>query len=154
MKILALLIFLSSGSACLARIDSFYVELKNGSIYSYAFAELKEISFAGTSVEIKGYDAVQNIFKSFILKQNYPNPFNPNTTIEYEIPYSGLVEISIYDIQGKLVRSFGNSLQQKGAYSVEWNGHNNSGNPVSSGAYIYRVQFNENFLTKKLLLVR
>ena len=59
------------------------------------------ITVAATSVDVK-----KNIIpENYSLSQNYPNPFNPETTIEFGLPTPGFVEISIYDINGKLVRT-------------------------------------------------
>ncbi len=77
--------------------------------------------------------------KYFELCQNYPNPFNPATTISYILPEKSSVDVSIYDIQGRLVKSFTFSEQSTGSQNIVWNGTNNHGSIVSSGVYIYRV---------------
>jgi hypothetical protein len=80
---------------------------------------------------------VQNSFK---LCQNYPNPFNSSTKILYILPLESAVEVSIYDMQGRIVKSFANRIQSSGYQSVEWDGRNTSGIMMSGGIYIYRVR--------------
>ena len=92
----------------------------------YAF-----VSLSGTSGLIPN---------SYALGQNYPNPFNPVTRINYQIPYSSDVRISIFNILGQEVATLINSHQEFGYYKVRWNGKNSKGKQVSSGVYFYRLQ--------------
>jgi len=78
--------------------------------------------------------------KSFKLIGNYPNPFNPTTIINYTVPTTSNVKISIYDIAGSLIKSFYSNSLNAGIHSVEWDGTNESGLKVSSGTYIYRME--------------
>jgi len=90
-----------------------------------------------------------NLPEKFELSQNYPNPFNPSTTILYSIPKSTFVELKIFDIAGREVKTLVNQFQSAGAYSINFNT-----NELSSGLYIYRLQA-ENFATaKKMLFLR
>ena len=59
--------------------------------------------------------------KGFKLHQNYPNPFNPRTSIRYNMPQDGLVNITIYDMMGRLVKTIVNSSQTSGFKTVQWN---------------------------------
>jgi hypothetical protein len=80
---------------------------------------------------------VQN---SFELCQNYPNPFNSATKILYILPVESSVEVTIYDIQGRIVKSFTYNAQSAGYQSVVWDGTNSRGSMMSSGIYICRVK--------------
>ena len=80
-------------------------------------------------------DVDNTLPKYFQLKQNYPNPFNPLTTIDYQLPMSGHVEIDIYDISGKKVTSLVNMERKAGYHSVIWNAEG-----LSSGIYIYSLK--------------
>ena len=80
-----------------------------------------------------------NPLATFELYQNYPNPFNPTTTITYALPFESTTQVAIYDMQGRLVRQFASATQSAGYQSVVWNGTNQSGAPVASGMYIYKV---------------
>jgi hypothetical protein len=88
------------------------------------------------------------------LLQNFPNPFNPETRIRYELPTAALVMLEVFDLNGRLVRSFSMNQQEAGTHEVVWNGKDNSGLAVASGAYLYRMVINGAASTKKMLLVR
>ncbi|MCD4669665.1 MAG: right-handed parallel beta-helix repeat-containing protein, partial [Actinomycetia bacterium] len=60
----------------------------------------------------------------FALGRNYPNPFNPTTTIHYSIPTDSHVELSIYNIRGRLVRRLIDEPLEAGAHRIEWDGRN------------------------------
>ncbi|MCF6269549.1 MAG: T9SS type A sorting domain-containing protein [Melioribacteraceae bacterium] len=78
--------------------------------------------------------------KTYELLGNYPNPFNPRTTISYALPYNSNVELTIYDITGKVVKVFDESVQSAGYQNIVWNGDNQQGSRVSSGVYLYRFK--------------
>jgi len=87
--------------------------------------------------------------KEYVLTQNYPNPFNPETKINYLIPVSGGVKLSVYNTLGQLVDVLVNEMQTSGSYSVSFNG---SG--LSSGVYIYRLESGSFVQTRKMILVK
>ncbi len=99
---------------------------------------VKEISYEG-ALAIKAYS----------LKQNYPNPFNPTTTIEYQIAKPGRVELSVYDMLGRKVKTLVNGYKAKGRYSVKF-----SGEGLSSGVYIYRLRVNNYEKIRKMILLK
>jgi hypothetical protein len=76
----------------------------------------------------------------FDLAQNYPNPFNANTQIKFTLPKSSKVEIDIYDIAGRKVKSLISGQLQAGIQGVIWDGHSDTGKEVSSGVYYYRLK--------------
>jgi len=78
--------------------------------------------------------------QAFSIYQNHPNPFNPVTTLRYDLPESALVNITIYDMMGRIVNNLVSSKQSAGYKSVQWNGINNSGQSVSAGLYFYTIQ--------------
>lgn len=90
----------------------------------------------------------------FELAQNYPNPFNPSTTISYTLSKSGRVELEIFNLLGARVKSFVFADQKAGGHSVQWDGNDNSGRPVSSGLYLYRLKTDNESITKKMTLIR
>src|SRR3989339_1318994 len=71
---------------------------------------------------------------------NYPNPFNPTTTIKYALPNQSSVELIIYDIMGREVKTFNISSQPSGYQNIVWDGKNENGSSVASGVYIYKLQ--------------
>jgi hypothetical protein len=90
----------------------------------------------------------------FRLLQNYPNPFNPSTRIEYKIPTPTRVIVKIYNLLGQEIRTLVDEVQPKGKGSVEWDGRNSSGLPVSSGVYFCTLAALQRVQAKKLLLLR
>jgi hypothetical protein len=90
----------------------------------------------------------------FQLFQNYPNPFNPATTIRYQLPKNTKVVLNIYNILGQKVKTLVDQVQTSGAKAVYWDGENDSGQSVSSGIYIYRLQAGGKALSRKLLLLK
>ena len=91
---------------------------------------------------------------AYSLEQNYPNPFNPATRINYAIPEPGFVKLSIYDINGSLVKTLIDKQQSAGRYQVIWDGDNQSGSKVSTGVYFYRLQANSFVQVRKMILLK
>lgn len=86
----------------------------------------------------------------FQLEQNYPNPFNPTTTIQFQIPSSQFVDLSIYNLLGKKVATMVHKRQAAGKHQVVWNAEG-----VASGVYYYQLSTEQGVCqTKKLILLR
>ncbi len=77
--------------------------------------------------------------KTFSLSQNVPNPFNPSTTIQFSLPQAGPVSLSIYDVNGRRVRTLVDGRADVGRHSVIWDGRDALGREVASGVYLYRL---------------
>ena len=90
----------------------------------------------------------------FALHQNYPNPFNPLTTIEYDLPEDGNVNLIIYDILGRQVIQLTDKFQEAGYKSIRWKGRNNSGQLVSAGMYFYAIETNDHSAIRKMILLK
>ena len=90
----------------------------------------------------------------FAIHQNYPNPFNPVTTLRYDLPENGLVNITIYDMLGREVKTLINQTQDAGYRSIIWDATNDYGKPVSAGLYLYQIQAGEYMQTKKMVLLK
>lgn len=86
---------------------------------------------------------------SFNLEQNYPNPFNPVTKINFDLPKSSNVKLSVYDIQGKLIETLVEGNLNPGSYQTEWTAGN-----LPSGIYFYRLEADGNVFSKKMMLVK
>jgi hypothetical protein len=92
--------------------------------------------------------------EEFVLQQNYPNPFNPSTTLRYGLPDDVTVSLVIYDIRGNLVKTFAPQSQVSGWYECTWNGIDDSGQPVSTGLYITKIQAGSFTRTIKMLYLK
>ena len=91
---------------------------------------------------------------NFSIFQNYPNPFNPITSLRYDLPEDGLVNITIYDMMGRIVKTLVNGSQTAGFKSVQWNATNDRNEPVSAGLYLYTIQAGEFRQTRKMVLLK
>jgi hypothetical protein len=109
---------------------------------------------SGTSVLGNDINSDQLIPSKVTIYQNYPNPFNPITSLRYDLPKDGLVNITIYDMNGRIVKTLTNSSQRAGYKSVQWNATNDLAQSVSAGLYIYRIQVGEFSETKKMVFVK
>ena len=90
----------------------------------------------------------------FALAQNYPNPFNPVTTIQYALPRTTQVVLSIFNIQGEKVCTLVNARQSAGVFVVRWDATDEFGRRVSSGLYLYELQTDFGRVHQKMLLLR
>ena len=108
----------------------------------------------GALLPIMGIDNDGKLPDTYALKQNYPNPFNPSTQIEFALASAGHLSLQIYDILGRNVKTLIDKDIEAGQYSIIWDGTNNSGQDVPSGAYFYKLTANSFVQTKKMLLIR
>ena len=99
-------------------------------------------------------DVINQLPHAFNLYNNYPNPFNPVTTLRYDLPEDALVNITIYDIMGRIVRTLINSQQNAGFKSIQWNATNDAGSPLSAGLYLYKIQADNLVQTSKMVLLK
>lgn len=91
---------------------------------------------------------------NFELFNNFPNPFNPSTKITYQIGKQSIVSLEIYDIQGRKIKTLVHKEQSAGEYSIVWNGENENGITVSSGAYLYVLRVKGRVAWKKMIYLR
>ena len=94
-----------------------------------------------------------------VLLHNYPNPFNPETWIPYHLTEPAEVMISIYAVDGRLVRTLALGHQAAGYYqnksrAAHWDGRNNVGERVASGIYFYTITAGDFAATKKMLIMK
>jgi len=111
--------------------------------------ELKVPSAERFTLELKAI-----VPATFTLHQNFPNPFNPITTLRYDLPSNALVTLNIYDMLGREVAQLVNITQQAGFKSVQWDGSDSMGKPVSAGVYLYKIQAGDFVQTKKMVLLK
>ena len=99
----------------------------------------------------------ETVPKATALLANYPNPFNPETWIPYQLAIPADVTLTIYSVEGALVRtlSLGHlpaGLYQNRSRAAYWDGRNRMGEPVASGLYFYTLTAGEFTATRKLLI--
>ncbi len=88
------------------------------------------------------------------LFQNYPNPFNPETQIRFDLPTGGPVQLRIYDMLGRVVRTLVNQRLQAGVHVMRWDGRDQNGRPVASGIYFYELITPSQTLSRKMILMQ
>jgi hypothetical protein len=96
----------------------------------------------------------QAIPKRFTLGQNAPNPFNPSTTISIGLPSAASVTLSVFDVNGRLVRTLVDGPVPAGFRSFAWDGRDSRGKAVASGVYFYRMTTDRYQKTRKMLLIK
>ena len=89
-----------------------------------------------------------------LLEQNFPNPFNPGTTIRFSVPSSSHIKLTVFDPDGRRVKTLVNEVYPAGQHKTEWDGTDSRGNPTSTGVYLYRLQAGKTVLTRKMTLVK
>jgi len=90
-----------------------------------------------------------NLPKEFSLSQNYPNPFNPSTKISFNIPKSGNVRLSVYNVLGQEVSVLVNERLNAGIYEYKFNAAN-----LTSGLYFYKLESEGQVQIKKMMLIK
>lgn len=85
---------------------------------------------------------------------NTPNPFNPATSVSYSVERGGHVELNLFDVLGRYVRTLVAQTQDAGPHEIEWDGTDQSGEPVGSGVYFARLRSRGQSTVRKMVLVR
>lgn len=116
----------------------------HGSLVEYLLADIVvepggTLYFAKRAIDQEITDS--QMPSEYQLLGNYPNPFNPATTIKYSLPKESSVDLRIFDLLGREVKSFNINSQPAGFNEITWDGRNEYGESVSSGIYIYSIKF-------------
>jgi len=114
-------------------------------------SEFSMVAEIGDYVDIAAFEPLPEVFT---LQQNYPNPFNPTTTIRYGLPEASDVSLVIYDLKGRVVRSYAQKHQAAGWVNYEWSGMNTNGELVSTGVYLCRLVAGDYSKTIKMVYLR
>jgi hypothetical protein len=129
--------------------------------YVFAFDELElneqyNEQYHELAFDFSGYLELYNeiLPRNFVVYPAFPNPFNPVITLRYELPENGHVNITIYDMLGRQVKTLINQTQDAGYKSLIWDATNDYGKPVSAGIYLYQIQAGEYISTKKMVLLK
>jgi hypothetical protein len=130
-----------------------HVNLDGGEVIVIPIADIQRIDLPGdcTSVDDGGEPSPASVL--FELMQNHPNPFNPSTAIEYRIPRAAHVNVSVFDIGGRLVKEILDDTQPAGLHQVTWDGTDITNTRVASGIYFYTVESDNQALSKKMILL-
>ena len=93
------------------------------------------------------------------LLPNYPNPFNPETWIPYQLGEAADVNVKIYDVSGRLVRTISVGFKPVGYYltrerAAYWDGRNDVGEHIVSGIYFYQLQADDASFLRKMVILK
>lgn len=110
------------------------------------------LSYAGVVAAVDEQPTIG--ISDFRLEQNYPNPFNPSTVIRYNLSKSVHVNLAIFDILGRKVRTLVDAAKPAGPHETTWDGRNDVGAQVSNGVYMYSIEAGTFIRTRKLTLIR
>jgi len=114
------------------------------------------IQCAATSIDDVG-TVMSPLPQAFHLSQNYPNPFNPTTTISFDIRMEAGAEqhvnLTIYDLRGRHVKTLIDDELEQGSHEAVWDGKDEQGQQVSSGIYLYTLKSGEKIYTRKMAVV-
>jgi len=145
--------------AAVPNLNSWH-KLFEGDIYALAFNDSDHI-FMGTAdglfraqLTTNVKESVSEMPRAFALTQNHPNPFNSSTTIKYELPQAVEVQLAIWDLTGRRVRTLVQQQQPAGQYEVIWDGRNEQGEAIASGLYNYQLRAGTFTQARRMALVR
>jgi len=121
-----------------------------------AYGETEEAMLANLELAQQKYNLLtdvklenKNIPSEFSLNQNYPNPFNPSTTISFGLPEKSEITLKVYNMLGEEVVQIINQTLDAGNHSVNFDA-----SMLPSGMYVYSLQTNKQFLTKKMFCTK
>lgn len=115
----------------------------------YAGVGPSKVWFNGSDIITGINNPSADIPGDFRLNQNYPNPFNPVTKIEFSVPRSSHVRISVFDVMGREVMTLVNERMAPGKYEANWDA-----SAFSSGVYFYRMSAEGFVETRKMMVVK
>ncbi|MCF7796464.1 MAG: T9SS type A sorting domain-containing protein [Lentisphaeria bacterium] len=130
-----------------------------GSTYRYLLAD---VDYSGVEKRHYGHvitltytpDAGTKEPQLFSLERAYPNPFNPGTVIEFSLAAPEHVNLSVYDVQGRVVRTLASRYYPAGEHAVSWDARDNIGRELGAGLYFCRLKVKGGSEMKTLVLIR
>lgn len=127
----------------------------------YYFA-IKTVDFDSNWSDLSNVDSAQTLSlgaeiiipDNYELLQNYPNPFNAYTVINFYVPVSGQVKLSVHDILGRTVSIIVDEVLSIGDHTTKWNGLDHRGNQAATGIYFYHLQGEDHNSSRKMVLLK
>lgn len=136
--------------------QTIYDEIVQISIDYGVITPFTSFSGPGVGFEEEEIEPENDVPVSYEIVGNYPNPFNPSTDIRFNVfkQMNKNVAIKIFNVKGQLVRILGVHVNQPGQYQVHWDGTDMNGEAASSGLYFYIIDFGEEVLSSKMMLIK
>jgi hypothetical protein len=114
-------------------------------------------SWLNAAVEVAAAVGERESSFKFALMQNAPNPFAGGTSIRFSLPTSSRVDLRVFDVRGRLVKTLaasGSGAFAPGIHTVQWDGRDDYGRRVASGVYFYKLQAGGRMATRKMVMLR
>ncbi|MFC1573129.1 FlgD immunoglobulin-like domain containing protein [Candidatus Eisenbacteria bacterium] len=111
--------------------------VSEGGTDTYPAENITRIEFELNFSDVQDPESAAALVRALHLFQNQPNPFSPETRIEFDLPQAGPVELAIYSVNGRLIRTLLREDRTAGSHSATWDGNDDAGVKVSSGVYFY-----------------
>ena len=150
--------WLGAGESDQISITVITEELENDTAYAGHVLVLTNGDATSIPVHLNTSDnlsaGVAQLPRKFNLYPAYPNPFNPITRISYDLPEDAMINITIYDITGRKIKTLLNAQQSAGFKTLIWGATNDLGQPVSTGMYLYRMSAGDFHQVKKMVLLK
>jgi len=124
------------------------INMFNENSYTFQSGGIREFAIH-INASTQGVDETANVPQNFELLQAYPNPFNATTTVSYRLPTAGTVDVSVFDVNGRLVAALSKGHRDAGTYKVSWNAEN-----LASGLYLVRLVGKEVNTSRKIVLLK
>ena len=115
----------------------------SGHIGFFAYGDTVDMVFDNVAMTFSSTTGLESPVQqptAFLLEQNVPNPFNPSTNLNFTVPESGMTQLNIYDINGRLVRTLLNANLPTGDHQQVWDGRDAMGHALPAGIYLARLQ--------------
>jgi Zn-dependent metalloprotease len=122
-----------------------------GSIVEGGIDDVTLYSIASTGIKHEIENGIPTVFA---LKGNYPNPFNGKTEIRFDLPAQSDVELTIFDIAGRIVFNHTYTKLAAGSQVINWDSKSSAGLELASGIYLYKIQTNDFIASQKMLLLK
>lgn len=105
--------------------------------------------------DMEGDSESQTVVSSSVsMAQPTPNPFNPRTEVSFSVPHQARVDLQVYDVRGRRVRTLVSGVLGAGAHRVVWDGTDDVHQAVASGVYFMKLMTNTKTLTRRMTLIR
>ncbi|MBN2354907.1 CotH kinase family protein [candidate division KSB1 bacterium] len=104
-----------------------------------------------TGIDLDPSDSIPDRLR---LNQNYPNPFNATTTVYFTVPWMAKTRLSVYNLQGALIKTLANEKMAAGTHAIRWDGTDARGYDAGSGIYFCELLCDGARTVRRMLLLR
>jgi len=145
---------LSDGARIQGKGELLRIKVADGHVPTDVTVDARNSSNAAVPCEIEAVSAAPDIPVMHRAFPNYPNPFNPTTRIEFELPRTETVELSVFGLDGRRIVKLVDEALPAGHHEVIWTGRDEHGKIVASGTYFYRLKAGTYTKTCKMTLLK